>query len=508
METDDEATPVAPSGPLWRKYFWQNTASSAIRTVTRLILGLFLFRLLYSSLSTEAFGFWSLLWSLFGYGILLDFGFGFTAQKAVAEKSANGEWDQLSRLLSTLLWTFVGLSVCLAFFFLLIRGPFLSAVGLSGAIDTEYALAYLIFFGGLALTFPFGLFPEILQGLQRLDLANWLRTGSVVLNFVGILLAVWMEASFPVIVLVSVVTTLLPLVGAMFVVFRLMPDVSLSIRNFDWRSIRSQLGFSLAAYLITFSNVLMGKSDQAVLGFTLGVGVITIYQAGYKVSEMLNLFTVQLQEALSPAAANLNALGDRVGLRDLLLRTSRLTFLIVVPLYGLCAVYLQPLIQLLTGLETVSKDIMLVGHILLLTVFSSQLTNSCTKRILMMCGYEKRLLYISLTDAGLNLTISIILALTIGTVGVALGSLIPTVFLGWFVLLPMGLKFTELSALYFAKYLLQESLPIVVFGVCTALVVWVFPFSGPLSFIELGLRGAASAGPAFLLILFRIKRIM
>jgi hypothetical protein len=45
------------------------------------------FRLLYQGLDAEHFGFWSLLWAIFGYGILLDFGFGYAAQKKVAELS-------------------------------------------------------------------------------------------------------------------------------------------------------------------------------------------------------------------------------------------------------------------------------------------------------------------------------------------------------------------------------------------------------------------------------------
>ena len=301
--------------PLWKRHFWRNTVSNYVRVVTRLLLGLVLFRLLFSGLSESEFGFWSLLWSLFGYGVLLDFGFGFTAQKAVAEKSATEDWETLSCLLSTLLWTFVGLAVLLGGFFFLICGPFLSAISVPEESLGTYTLAYFIFFAGLALTFPFGLFPEVLRGLQRIDLANWLNTGSVVLNFIGIALALYVGASFPVIIAVSVVTTLLPNVGALFVARRKLPRVSLSPKYFRWAAVKPQLGFSIAAYLITFSNVLMAKSDQAVLGFTLGVGVIAAYQAGFKVAEMFNLFTIQLQDALSPAAASMNATGDSEGLK-------------------------------------------------------------------------------------------------------------------------------------------------------------------------------------------------
>lgn len=505
IETEDLQAPVVP---LWKRYFWKNSLSSGVRTVTRLLLGLFLFRLLFSNLSTEEFGFWSLLWSLFGYGILLDFGFGFTAQKAVAQKSAANDWVGLSRMLSTLLWTFVGLSIVLGLSFFLLRGPFMSAVGFVEEQPASFSLAYFFFFGGLALTFPFGLFPEILQGLQRLDLANWLRTASVVLNFIGIYSAIELGAGFPVVVLVSVLTTLLPLVGAMFVVFRLMPELSLSPKLFDWREIRSQLGFSTAAYLITFSNLIMGKSDQAVLGFTLGVGFIAAYQAGYKVSEMLSLFTMQIQEVLSPAAANLHSMGDELGLRELLLKTSHLTFLVVVPLYALCVVYLIPLIQLLTGLDSVSMDVWLVGQFLLFAVFSSQLTNSCSKRILMMCGFERKLLYLSIVEAAANLVVSIWLVYQIGIVGVALGTLIPTVVVGWCLVLPMALRFSQLSIGHYMQYLLSGAWPLLIFAgsLVLALIFWPFPEHG--GFVELALRGTFIAGPTVLIIALRMKKIL
>jgi len=494
--------------PRWKQFFWRNTVSNYVRIVTRLLLGLVLFRLLFSGLSEADFGFWSLLWSLFGYGVLLDFGFGFTAQKAVAEKSATGDWEELSHLLSTLLWTFVGLAVVLGVVFFAIRGVFLGSISVPAENYEGYALAYLIFFAGLALTFPFGLFPEILQGLHRIDLANWLRTSALVLNFVGIALALAYQLSFPLIVLISVVTTLLPNVAALFVARRMLPKISLSPRYFRWRSVKSQMGFSIAAYLITFSNLLMAKSDQAVLGFTLGVGVIAAYQAGYKVAEMFNLFTIQLQEALSPAAASLNAENDRSGLRELLNKSSRLTFVVSTPLYVLCAVYLTPLIQLLTGLETVERETWLVGQVLLLAIYSSQLTNSCSKRILMMCGYEKKLLVLALIDGVGNVVLSILLAFHFGIIGVALGTLIPTVLVGWIFVLPLALRYLDVKPWAYGGYLLSAGAPLILFAASIGATVYFLPMPADGGFIALALRGALAAGPAFAWIVLSFRKAM
>src|SRR5438105_5728392 len=99
-----------------KQHIWRNTASNYFCMALRLIVGLVMFRLLYQELTREEFGFWSLLWSVFGYGILLDFGFGFTAEKRVAELSFHEQWDHLSRILSTIFFFYVvlGLAIIIA----------------------------------------------------------------------------------------------------------------------------------------------------------------------------------------------------------------------------------------------------------------------------------------------------------------------------------------------------------------------------------------------------------
>ncbi|MEO0793787.1 MAG: oligosaccharide flippase family protein [Verrucomicrobiota bacterium] len=482
--------------PEWKRRFWANTGSSYVQVVLRLVLGLILFRQLFSGLSEEAFGFWSLLWSLFGYGVLLDFGFGFTAQKAVAEKMAQGDYAGLNRLLSTIFWTFVGLAVGLVTVFILLRPYFMEAVSVSANDWDAFSSAYVIFFIGMALTFPLGLFPEVLRGMQRIDLANWVGVGNTVLHFSVIVTALALEWPFPALMAISVVSSLIPNIFAAFFAFRLIKQLSLAPKLFEWRAVKAQMSFSIAAYLITFSNLIMAKSDQLVISLTVGVAAVAIYQAGFKMGEMLNLFSVQLQSALSPAAAQLKASGDEAGLRELLLRSSRLTLLVVTPAYVLSAVYLDGLIRLLTGLETVPAEAFWVGQALLLAIYSSQLTNSCTKRILMMTGHEKVLLRLSVIDAVLNVAISFALVFSLGILGVALGTLIPTAVVGWFFVIPITLRAVELKLGNFLAFHLDGTLwALGSFGLVLAVLVFAFPMPSDGGVWSLGWRGALCGVP-------------
>ena len=92
-----------------KRRIYHNSISNYIFLVVRSALGLILFRAIVNSMSKEEFGFWSLIWSILGYGILLDFGFGFTAQKRVAELTAHERWEELSKVLSTIFYFYIGI---------------------------------------------------------------------------------------------------------------------------------------------------------------------------------------------------------------------------------------------------------------------------------------------------------------------------------------------------------------------------------------------------------------
>src|ERR1051325_4413735 len=94
----------------------RNSISNYVYLVVRSALGLVLFRIIINSLTAEEFGFWGTIWSILGYGILLDFGFGFTAQKRVAELSAHQRWDELSKVLSTIFFCYVVIAIFLIAF--------------------------------------------------------------------------------------------------------------------------------------------------------------------------------------------------------------------------------------------------------------------------------------------------------------------------------------------------------------------------------------------------------
>lgn len=410
----------------------RNTVSNYVRTAVAMIAGLVTFRLLYQHFDKEEFGFWSLLWSVFGYGILLDFGFGFAAQKRVAELSVAKDWAQLGRVLSSILVFYSGIALALAGTALLASPWLIEWFHVSPSRSEEFRWVMVVFFAGIGLAFPMGIFPEILRGQQRISLVNWLITVALVLRVALIIAAMHWHWSFMSIVCIALGSSLGPDVIAAFLAMKRMPEVKLSLRAFDLGCMGDTAKFSAFAYLSTATNLVLAKTDQIVITTTLGVAAIVLYQSGAKVAEVFREFTKQVQESLSPAAAHLHASGHRGELRDLMINGTRWSVIIATPLYLLCAFYLHELVQLLTGDAALSRETWLVGQVLLFWYYTSVITHSVSKRIFMMTGHERKLMWLGVAEACANLGISITLALWMkSVVAVALGSLIPTLWFGW-----------------------------------------------------------------------------
>jgi len=424
-----------------KRNIWSNSVSNYVRTVLGMAVGLLTFRMLYQALDKEEFGFWSLLWSVFGYGILLDFGFGFAAQKRVAELSVRKDWEGLSRVLSTILLFYAVVAGLIAGVVMLGSGTIVGWFGVSSARIPEFRRIMVVFFVGIGLAFPMGIFPEILRGQQRIRLANNLISAALVARLVLIACAVHWHWGFMAVMFIALGFALAPDCLAALFALRRMPAVRLRPRLFSPALMRDTMHFSIFAYLGTATNIVLGKSDQLVLGAVLSVGAVTVYQAGAKTAEVFNQFTRQVQDTLSPAAAHLAATGDHAALRDLLASSLRWSVLIGTPLYLLCAFYLEELLRLLTGSRVIDRDTFLVGHVLLAWYYTTILTHSVSKRIFMMCGHERRLMWLGVGEAAANLGLSIVLVLYYRSViAVALGSFIPTLFFGWFSLWPWMAK--------------------------------------------------------------------
>jgi O-antigen/teichoic acid export membrane protein len=433
----------------------QNSISNYVFLVVRSALGLVLFRAIVNSMSKEEFGFWSLIWSILGYGILLDFGFGFTAQKRVAELSAHHRWEELSKVLSTIFYFYLGIAAVLVLFGLGFS-PFLIRLFKINdpANISQFTSALTIFFCGMGLAFPMGIFPEMLKGQQRIGLANYTALGGFLLTFVLMLFGLYHKWGIQALLVISLSCSMLAEAICGVFALRAMPEVKIVPRYFSRDMIRANMRFSVFAYVTTLTTVILTRTDQFVLGTMLAVQAVGLYNIGAKLPELFSSVAVQIPETLSPVAAHSHAKGDREFLRSLLLNGTRFTVMVATPLYFLFAFYMDELIRLATG-QPVARESLWTAEVLLLWGYITILTQSVSKRIFMMSGHERRLMWLGVGEAVLNLLLSVLLLAKFrNVVCVAAGSLIATFVFGWFAIWPWAAREANLTGWKLARAVL------------------------------------------------------
>jgi len=429
----------------------RNSISNYVRILVAMGIGLVTFRLLYQGLSQEDFGFWALLWSLFGYGVLMDFGMGFSAQKRTAELTATEDWETLSEVLSTIFYLYLVIALVIFGIGWFGQDYLIRMFNVSPENTDRFKLILVIFFGGVGLNFPFGIFPEILRGQQRIVLVNYIIVFFRILNLALLWAALQYQWGLLWIFAIALFCTTAPDMLSAIFALRGMPKVKLRPSYFRKAMVVETLSFSLITYVITMTNLILAKSDHFVLSVMLPVALIAVYQAGAKVAEIYQMFTKQLQDTLSPAAAYLHAKGEKSALQDMLKQMTRVSIMVGTPLYLLCAFYLRELVSLLTGnalSDEHARLALLAGQILLGWYYATIITHSVCKRIFVVIGHHKRLFWLGLGETGMNIALSVFLVWKMQSIiGVCIGSLIPTLVFGWCFLWPWAAK--EAGSSYF-----------------------------------------------------------
>lgn len=431
---------------------WRNSASGYVRNTLRLLLGVVSFRLLCTRLSTEELGFYSLIWSFLGYGVLFDLGLGVAVKKRTAELIPSKSWDQLGRILSTVF--FIN---CVRGLITIIIGYFaadelLDIIGASSQHREEFRSTIRIFAIGMAILFPLEMFREVHCGQQRISIVERLSTLGAIVSFVLLVCALQWRRSLPAILVLQFTCLILVDVLLAFSALRVMPEVRLRLGLVSRSVVRRLARFSSLAYVAAFAGIVLVQADRFLVGSMLSVSFVATYHIGAKIPELFATFSRQLPEALGPAAATVHGAEQHSNWQRLFLRGVRINALIATPLFLLCHIFLEPLLELLARGRASGNDIVVLARILLCWTYSTTLTHGIGKSVFLMCGHEAPLVRLLVAEALINIVASIVLLKWLaGPVGAALGSLVPALLFGWGFFWPWMAREMRVSSLGLAR---------------------------------------------------------
>ena len=390
------------------------------------VVAFFLAPIMVHKLGDLAYGIWAFGLQLGGYMGVLDLGVRAAVSRYITHHHTRNERQKVELVLSVgtvvqAIFSLPCLAIATAIAYFL---PHLVQVPL----QMSSAARWTVFLIGVEVaTGMVGwLFTGALAAVSRYDLINVRRAVTVAVR--GVLIWQLLVHGFGLLTVAgaSLLTNVLGYFWEFGLVWRVYQHPHFHIERGQFAScFRLLFTFSVFTYLIGLSNRLIFWTDNVVVGTVLGVSAVTFYSIGAGLVDLVSTTLNTVTCLFVPLATAFDAGGNRDALRQLFIRGSRLTFLLILPGIIGFQVLGAPFISLWMGTRYV-KLASAVLTVLSLCLLFGPMRATCNQILYGM----NRLKYFALwssAEAILNLGLSILLVLKIGMVGVAWGTLIPAV---------------------------------------------------------------------------------
>jgi len=435
-----------------------------------MVSGLVVTPIVLHALGDETFGVWSFIGSITIYLGILDFGLGPSVVRFAAEARGRAAPEETNELASVALALYAAIGAVT-----LVAGVALSwlvpaLIEMPDDLVWHARLATFVVTAGLAARFPLGLFYNLLGGHQRLDVQNLGNFVGTVLYAVLVAILIPRGGGIVLLATVGLGVTLLRLGLPLLWLRREFPELRLRRAHVTRERVRRLASVSWSNFLVHVANKVVFSTDIVVVGIVLGAREAAIYAIASRLFQLAFGLASVLTSLLYPAFAEYEGAGDEERQRRLLLAGLRggsaAALVLALPLLAIPG-------QLLEGwLGDGYADSAPVLALLALVVLLHQPIWLLTQYLIAR-GRQREIARLLLAGSGANLVLSIALAMTVGTWGVALATLLTDAAVLALAVPIWVTPAAGLRAAVLARALLRPALPaaavaVVVFGAARA----------------------------------------
>lgn len=349
----------------------RNTMLNVAGRVVPLLVAIFTVPYVIHHLGPDRYGLLALAGIVLGYFGIFSLGIGPATTKYVAELLGKGEIEKLPELV----WTAFASQTCLGLaggIALAAISPFLVShvLKIPADLHPQARVIFLMLACALPIDFASGAMQGVLGASQRFDLLNAVSIPSSSLSSLLPVLALALGYGLPAIVLFLVLARATALFVVCLMCVRLHPTLRRAC--FDFRLVRSLLGFGGWAAVFSGINPILAYSDRFLIGALVSVAGVGFYAPPYTIASKLSMFPGSLMATLLPAFSTSAGRGDDEWIRKTLIRSLKFLVLIVGPPALLLIFFARPLLTLWLGTKFANEGT-LVLQIMAAAVFVNSL---------------------------------------------------------------------------------------------------------------------------------------
>lgn len=466
-----------------------NTGSNVTVLLTKLALTLAMTPIFVRYLGKYDYGLWEMVVGVIGYMGMLDMGIKPAISRFVAKYSAESDQRSLFEVYaSTFVFTALVGSV-VALIFVVWGLYFAQSLAPRGASSEPYKLFLFILAAQLLIVFPGYVAESFLEGFQKYHLKN---NVTIVNSLIGAAVFIFFATPANALLLLAGVNAAGLITKYLFYGYLVSRPgyggITLKWSSFSLFKLKELLTFGLKSFVQGVANRIESATDTIVIGIILGPAMVPLYSIPQSLVRHIQNLGWSLCHAFMPFFSDLAARSQQEQIRRVYIVASKLVTGLVFAL-GLGAILVgTPFLNLWLGPDFTDKsDIILLLLVIFLLI---PMINPFSSRYLTAIGKHAIYAQIMPFAALVNLGLSILLAEPMGIVGVALGSVIPAIFVYPFIL-RYSCKQLELPvSTYFRRSLMPLVLPLFVMAVPVAWVRWTLGIhSYPMLLLTVGVGG-------------------
>jgi O-antigen/teichoic acid export membrane protein len=363
MDTDssvalEEPRPVGvPAVPfaVGKAQLARSTAFNFIGQLLPLLAGVGLMPYIVKGLGLDRFGVLGIVWVVFGYFSMFDFGLGRATTKFVAEWLAKGDTVHVPALVWTSLATqiLLGLAGCLSLWALT---PLLvhRVLKIPPYLVNEARISFLILAVSLPLVLANNSLRSVLEGCQRFGIVNLLRIPSNALTFIIPATALPFGLRLPGILLLLMLSRFFFALAHLYCCVQVLPCLR-SWPILDTQVLRPLVAFGGWITVANIVNPILLSMDRFLIGSLLSVAMVGYYVAPFDAVTKLWMIPASLTITIFPACSALGPERKRE-LLDLYFRPMKYLFLTLAPICLVLVLFAKQIVQLWLGPDFAAKS--------------------------------------------------------------------------------------------------------------------------------------------------------
>ena len=438
--------------------FFKNTVTNYFSMFVRLVQGILVTRWLISHLGEAQYGLWVMLWSFFSYALLLDLGFGVAAQKVTATELYKKDIEKYNHTISSIFFSHITMALLILPLTFVGMYYIRELFHLPDDATTEYIkfCRNALLLSGLAATtvFPLGVFPEILVGLQKLYLRNYIIIISKVLELTGVIVIFSLGKGLFVLLLFVMIVMGSTQLAMLIAVWRSIPKFRIRWA-FDKEAFKGIFHFSSAVYIISIGRMIWERGMFLLISIFCGLAPVGIFQLGSRIPFLIQQISLPYVENISPISALLHSRKRTMHLAQILMRSIRWVNFFAAGATAMVIIYAPRIIMLLFNVE--SDEAAFICRLMVLFVWFLLVCRSIPEKFLTMAEEHRFLAKVQSFESIFFIVISIVGLLIKPHELVVVGTMILTKVIGTvFFVLPHLIRRTNMKVIRFVLYSLFE----------------------------------------------------